>query len=168
MRRLLAEGISVELSVKTANRTTAEKIAENLTEEAINQALTTAGPPAATVTQKPFVVLDTAAEAFLNQSPERSGRRRQAYVLLAQDFVDCFLDWVSWLGASGAGDLEFSNDPNGIISNLLIAIGILGIIFFFLDLLCYVLIFRYETDSLSCMPRWCENADSRQWAATNS
>jgi len=164
-RRLLAPGIRVDVSVSAADRSVADAIAARLTEEDINIELERAGlPPAtlleaatveegadaeeATLSMGPWAVVGltvgvTSVFTFgvwkmLQVLPEHPFTDENAQFALLQDFCDCALDWVSWGGTASAGDFDFSNDKDRVISGFVLVLSALGFVFFLVDLCSYL------------------------------
>ena len=162
-RRLLAtEGIRVEFSIRTTDQSTANTIASSLTEDNVNSALKTAGLPEATVIQSAtavaadgqaestlplggpggvlgltisLTVVFLAAIAFATGGIDFTGQEKK---IIVQDIFDCALDWASFAGAYGTGDLDFSNDRGRVIFGFLIFIAIVGMLLFMFDLYCFL------------------------------
>ena len=164
-RRLLAQGIRVTVSVKATDQDAAAAIASRLTEEDINTELEEAGLPpatvleaaavqeggkekAATLSMGPWAVVGltvgvTSVFTFgvwkmLQVLPEHPFTDENAQFALLQDFCDCALDWVSWGGTASAGDFDFSNDKDRVISGFVLVLSALGFVFFLVDLCSYL------------------------------
>jgi hypothetical protein len=165
-RRLLNQGISIDVRVNAVDKSAADAIAARLTKDSINAGLTSVGLPPATLLEAAAVVTTANGNRKLSLllGPQLTvgvtsavsigfagvaalvvkdfpieNMQEKVRVLVLIDLMDTIVDWGSWAGTNAQGDFTFSNDRDGIVNWTLFAISNFGTVLFLVStyLICH-------------------------------